>query len=165
MTVTRDCARKRKKRETGLPSLREEQKKIAADAEKAYKEMLQDVKKKKGSSPSSETWSPLEENEIPRINLNLTPKWPVTFPYAGGPLQWPSASQTGHIPFRDRYHPVTGRYRMHAGIDIGGSSDTPIYAAASGVVVESRPSAGYGWITVIYHGDKERNTPVYLECP
>jgi len=49
---------------------------------------------------------------------------------------------------------------MHAGIDIGGSYNTPVYAAASGVVVESRPSVGYGWIIVIYHGDKN-GTPLY----
>ena len=150
----------KEKRKQDLLSLREEQKKTAAEADKAYKEMLEDVKKKEGKLSELENLESIKENEIRRINLNLIQRGQLSFPYEGGPLQWPSASQRLTSPFGYRYHPVTGSYRMHAGIDIGGSLDTPIYAAASGVVVESRPSVGYGWIIVIYHGDKD-GTPLY----
>ncbi|MDN4594385.1 M23 family metallopeptidase [Polycladomyces subterraneus] len=38
---------------------------------------------------------------------------------------------------------------------IHGNYNNPVYAAASGVVVRSGTSLGYGWIVVIYHGKKE----------
>lgn len=42
--------------------------------------------------------------------------------------------------------------RMHEGIDIGASTGTPIYAAASGTVVYAGWEGGYGNLTVIDHG-------------
>jgi murein DD-endopeptidase MepM/ murein hydrolase activator NlpD len=43
--------------------------------------------------------------------------------------------------------------RMHEGIDIGASSGTPIYAAASGTVMYAGWEGGYGNLTVIDHGN------------
>ncbi|SMO65564.1 murein hydrolase activator EnvC family protein [Melghirimyces algeriensis] len=51
-----------------------------------------------------------------------------------------------------RYHPIRKTYKMHTGVDFGASLGTPIYAAAGGKVIQSRPSTGYGYIVVIDHG-------------
>nr|WP_255517841.1 MULTISPECIES: M23 family metallopeptidase [unclassified Thermoactinomyces] len=42
---------------------------------------------------------------------------------------------------------------MHEGMDIGADLGVPIRAAEAGEVIEARPSNGYGYIIVIYHGD------------
>ena len=51
-----------------------------------------------------------------------------------------------------RIHPVTGARRMHNGTDIGAACDTPIFAAADGVVVRAGAANGYGNLVVIDHG-------------
>jgi murein DD-endopeptidase MepM/ murein hydrolase activator NlpD len=150
----------KEKQKKELLKLRKEQEKITAKAEKAYKEMLEDAKKKKGKLSELENLEMIKEAEIRRINLKLIQSNQLSFPYEGGPMSWPSASKRVTSTFGMRSHPVSGGYRMHSGIDIGGSYNTPIYAAASGVVVESRTSVGYGWLIVIYHGNKD-GTPLY----
>ncbi|MBA4603511.1 murein hydrolase activator EnvC family protein [Thermoactinomyces mirandus] len=71
---------------------------------------------------------------------------------AGGSFQKPVDGQVTS-PFGMRYHPIHREYRMHGGIDIAARMGTPIKAAASGKVIVSRPSIGYGYIVVIYHGN------------
>lgn len=52
-----------------------------------------------------------------------------------------------------RTNPVTGVYKLHAGIDFAAASGTPIYAAASGYVqVAGWSTGGYGNYVIIYHG-------------
>lgn len=67
--------------------------------------------------------------------------------YTGGKFYWPVDGGKLTSPFGMRWG------RMHEGIDIGAEMGTPIKAAAPGEVIESRPSSGYGYIIVIYHGD------------
>lgn len=55
-------------------------------------------------------------------------------------------------PFGYRVHPVYGYYRFHSGIDIADNYGTPIYATASGRVVDSGYMGGYGNSVVISHG-------------
>jgi murein DD-endopeptidase MepM/ murein hydrolase activator NlpD len=73
--------------------------------------------------------------------------------YEGGKMIWPVNDGILTSRFGQRWHPIKKRYRLHAGIDIAAKLGTPIQAAASGEVIESRPSRGYGYILVIYHGD------------
>lgn len=54
--------------------------------------------------------------------------------------------------FGPRTHPVTGVQRLHAGIDIGGATGTPIRAAAAGVVTFAGSLSGYGTTVTIDHG-------------
>lgn len=54
--------------------------------------------------------------------------------------------------FGMRYHPILHRSRLHAGVDMSGSTGTPIVAAASGVVVFSGVMRGYGNVVVLDHG-------------
>jgi murein DD-endopeptidase MepM/ murein hydrolase activator NlpD len=55
-------------------------------------------------------------------------------------------------PFGYRNDPVLGGNRLHAGVDIGASSGTPIKAAGDGVVVMAGWNGGYGNFTLIDHG-------------
>lgn len=54
--------------------------------------------------------------------------------------------------FGVRYHPISRRARMHEGIDIASPSGTIIKAPASGRVVFSGRSGGYGNTLVVDHG-------------
>jgi murein DD-endopeptidase MepM/ murein hydrolase activator NlpD len=51
-----------------------------------------------------------------------------------------------------RVHPVTGALRLHAGADVGASCDSPVYAAAGGIVVKAGPAGGYGTLITLDHG-------------
>ncbi len=54
--------------------------------------------------------------------------------------------------FGMRFHPVLKRSRLHAGVDFGAPTGTPITAAAAGVVISSGYRGGYGYAVVIDHG-------------
>lgn len=54
--------------------------------------------------------------------------------------------------FGIRYHPISRRTRMHEGIDIASPSGTIVKAPASGRVVFSGRSGGYGNMLVVDHG-------------
>lgn len=54
--------------------------------------------------------------------------------------------------FGVRVHPVSGEEKLHAGVDIGAKSGTPIYASGGGVVVFSGVQRGYGNVIEIDHG-------------
>ena len=56
--------------------------------------------------------------------------------------------------FGSRIHPISGRRKMHEGIDIPGRRGTEILAAAPGVVIKSEyDSGGYGNLVEIRHAD------------
>ena len=64
-------------------------------------------------------------------------------------------------PFGYRYHPLSGVWKMHYGVDLAGSTGTPIYAAKAGrvAIASYNGSAGYhvelihegGWASVYMH--------------
>ncbi len=64
-------------------------------------------------------------------------------------------------PFGYRYHPISGVWKMHYGVDLAGPTGTPIYAAKSGrvAIASYNGSAGYhvelihegGWASVYMH--------------
>ncbi len=64
-------------------------------------------------------------------------------------------------PFGYRYHPLSGNWKMHYGVDLAGPQGTPIYAAKSGrvAIASYNGSAGYhveiihegGWASVYMH--------------
>lgn len=55
-------------------------------------------------------------------------------------------SKYGH-----RYHPITGRYRLHEGIDFRAAVGTRVYAAQSGKVIYAGRKGGYGKVIGIQH--------------
>jgi len=54
--------------------------------------------------------------------------------------------------YGNRYHPISGQWRMHEGTDIAGGSSV-IRAMASGVVVTARFDSGWGRYIEIDHGN------------
>lgn len=71
---------------------------------------------------------------------------------AVGGRVWPlRAPQTSG--FGMRTHPISGTARLHAGIDLGAPTGTPIGAAAAGVVVRAGVMGGYGNTVDIRHAD------------
>lgn len=68
-----------------------------------------------------------------------------------GDLRWPTAGSAGS-PFGPRLHPIFGTTRLHAGVDISGSTGQTIIAAADGRVVTAGWLGGYGQAVVIDHG-------------
>lgn len=74
--------------------------------------------------------------------------------YVGGVLAWPVPGYTTITsPYGMRIHPISGLYKLHTGVDIGGAPIGSYFVAANdGVVVTSRYSASYGNLVVIDHG-------------
>jgi len=70
--------------------------------------------------------------------------------YAFTPSIWPVY---GYIlsDFGWRVHPVTGKSRLHKGIDIPSWTGAPIKSAADGLIVYSGWSSGFGNVVVIDH--------------
>jgi len=54
--------------------------------------------------------------------------------------------------FGPRVHPITGKTRMHTGLDMHGDAGTPIRAAEDGKVIFSGIKGGYGKAIMIDHG-------------
>ena len=69
----------------------------------------------------------------------------------GGEFFWPSAGGISS-GFGPRFHPILNYTRMHYGVDIGGACGQPIWAADEGTVISAGYNGGYGYATVIDHG-------------
>lgn len=64
-----------------------------------------------------------------------------------------------------RYHPVTGAYKLHSGVDIGGNSEgTNVYPVASGMVgkIIRRASCGGNQVFVYHTVNGKKYTSVYM---
>lgn len=85
----------------------------------------------------------IEKAKSEEIQQNIQNEGPFYWPVDGGPI----TSTFGY-----RFDPILKESRLHRGLDIGGPLGAPIKAACAGKVLESRPSNGYGYIVVIYHG-------------
>lgn len=68
-----------------------------------------------------------------------------------GVLAWPLPGRVTS-PYGYRIHPITGTSRLHAGIDLSGSSGQAIKAAGAGTVILAEWYGGYGNTVVIDHG-------------
>ncbi len=74
--------------------------------------------------------------------------------YSGGVMIWPTL-ESSYItsPYGSRLHPIQGVIKNHDGIDIGGKTGDPVYAAADGIVIYSAfNTGGYGNMIMIDHG-------------
>jgi murein DD-endopeptidase MepM/ murein hydrolase activator NlpD len=53
--------------------------------------------------------------------------------------------------FGERFHPILGYERFHAGLDLAAAAGTPIVAAADGKVARAGWTGGYGQLVAIVH--------------
>ena len=82
--------------------------------------------------------------------------------YSGGIMVWPTLT-TSYITsqYGSRLHPIQGIIKNHAGIDIGGSTGNPVYAAADGVIIYSQNNTGgYGNLVMIDHGTNSEGVKI-----
>jgi len=77
---------------------------------------------------------------------------PVIVPDDGTKFCMPTSGR-GTSPFGFRTHPVTGKRKMHQGVDIAAPTGTPIYATKGGKVTFAGQQRGYGNIIIIDHGN------------
>lgn len=57
-------------------------------------------------------------------------------------------------PFGYRYHPISGKWKMHNGVDLAGREGTPIKATRAGyVTVAAYQEGGAGYYVGLSHGD------------
>nr|WP_183604299.1 M23 family metallopeptidase [Paenibacillus phyllosphaerae] len=77
----------------------------------------------------------------------------VTY-YKGGKLAVPlQDSYRLSSNYGYRIHPITGKKKLHAGMDMAAPAGTPIYAAESGTVLVAQWWSGYGNAVIIDHGN------------
>ena len=74
---------------------------------------------------------------------------------SGSSSRWlrPTAYSYVSSPFGYRYHPVTGKWTMHKGVDLVASKGTPIYASRSGYVTIATYHSTAGNYVTINHQD------------
>ena len=104
------------------------------------------------------------ENQIKALLAQSQKKGSTTSvtPSASGFI-WPCpASRYVTSPFGNRYHPLTGKYTMHNGIDIGGPNGCDIVASKGGTVIVSEYSSSYGHYIIINHGGGQTTTYAHL---
>ena len=90
-----------------------------------------------------------ESKRIEQELVNMTSQWGD---YAGGAMAWPVIGPVTS-EYGMRYHPITGRYTMHTGIDIGAKSGVPVHAAADVIVWSAGwNSGGYGNLIMLDNG-------------
>lgn len=77
-------------------------------------------------------------------------KQPFGRPFAGGLIRPVSGGVISGFGYR--LHPIFRARKMHTGVDLRARYDTPIHAAAAGVVVHSGRWGGYGNCVIIDHG-------------
>ena len=82
--------------------------------------------------------------------------------YSGGIMLWPTLT-TSYITsqYGSRLLPIQGIIKNHAGIDIGGSTGNPVYAAADGIIIYSQyNTGGYGNMVMIDHGTNSEGVKI-----
>ena len=67
-------------------------------------------------------------------------------------------------PFGNRIHPITGQRKMHAGIDYGSPTGTPVYAVAEGIVTVSGFDQFSGNKIAIRHRDNSESWYMHLSA-
>lgn len=117
--------------------------KLQAEAAKPPEKPQNESQSESQNAPQSEPQSEPQDNHGNDSNV----------PSGSGNLMWPSDYSMITSPFGYRFHPVTGIWTGHTGVDIGCPSGSPVYAAASGRVIISEWYYGYGNAIVIDHGD------------
>jgi murein DD-endopeptidase MepM/ murein hydrolase activator NlpD len=143
------------RRISGLAADQRSQEDSLQDVRQEKKEVLSELRQKQGELQRLLAQFQADENSIAsqirayqaRSRAGGTIKLP---PFSGRFSAPVRARMTS--PFGYRYHPILKVRRLHAGVDFGASSGTPIKAAADGVVIAAQYMRGYGNVVMIDHG-------------
>jgi murein DD-endopeptidase MepM/ murein hydrolase activator NlpD len=68
-------------------------------------------------------------------------------------FRFPLRDFTVTSSYGPRINPVTGRFRIHEGLDLAAPEGTDVFAAEAGVVTETGSDPVYGNYVIIKHGD------------
>lgn len=118
---------------------------LAADTMKNYSDISLQIQELKPSLEETKK-AVLKYQQI----LNVTP------------TIWPTDSRKVTSLFGIRSDPFTGKATYHAGLDIGGNTGDPVYAAADGVVTLSEKDNIYGNHITVNHGRGIRTRYLHL---
>lgn len=78
------------------------------------------------------------------------------------PIAWPTDSSRITSEFGLRSDPFTRRLAQHSGIDLGGNSGDPVYAAGGGTVIESAYNRSRGHYIIIEHDSGYKSVYMHL---
>ncbi len=79
---------------------------------------------------------------------------------------WPEPYQINRrSPYGMRRHPITGRKKMHHGIDIAAPIGTPLIAGADGQIAHKGAGASGGFTLLIRHAGDWHSVYYHLEKP
>ena len=107
------------------------------------------VKEVKVEQPKSKVLSKVNKIPTPKKTVDT----PSIFPIKGIKNKKKISSS-----FAKRLHPITGKLKFHAGLDIASKIGTPVVATAKGIVVSvNRSNDGYGNQILLSH-DKDFQT-------
>ena len=150
----------------------EEYEKMMEDSEDKQAELLKEIAKKESDYKKAKYQEWLATSVPPTTK----PRKPSsTKPSSGGGSNTGSTT-TGGItwkkpivytmvssPFGYRYHPISGKYKMHYGIDLAAPTGRPIYATRGGTVSYTGYEAGGAgnWVQ-INHGDGYKSVYMHM---
>lgn len=74
--------------------------------------------------------------------------------YVGGTFMWPLPAGNNVVTckYGMRTHPITGKRKLHTGVDLRAATGTKVYAANKGIVTTSGYSSAWGNYIIISHG-------------
>ena len=74
--------------------------------------------------------------------------------YVGGTFMWPLPAGNNVVTckYGMRTHPITGKRKLHTGVDLRAATGTKVYAANKGTVTTSGYSSAWGKYIIISHG-------------
>ena len=139
-----------------------------ADKEKEYNTQLN---KEKEASKQASKQASKEASKQASISSS---KHQATAPVGGKPSNNGTSNPSGVVwlvpckytrvtsAFGYRWHPTTGEWSMHKGVDLGASKGTPIYASRSGTVSTATYHTTAGNYVTINHGDGYSSTYMHM---
>lgn len=134
-----------------------------AQAEKEYNSAVQ--AEKEASKKASQQASKENSKQVSIKNSIKASQNQATAPTGGGSSNVGANNPSGAIwlvpctysrissKFGMRWHPTTGEWSMHRGVDLAAPKGTPIYASRSGTISKARYSDISGNYVTIRHGD------------
>jgi len=147
MKITKSNAEKQSVILANTKTILENEKASLDDSEQRILSQIDSYKKQQ------EEINTLIQNSIVSSNYELR--------YSGGIMIWPTLSSSYITSqFGSRLHPIQGIIKNHNGIDIGGATGNPIYAAKDGIIIYYGWMSGYGNTVMIDHGTNNEGVKI-----